>query len=620
MKNFTAVFIVFVLLATLSSFASGGTFTSVNSGGRWDIGSTWVGGVAPGPTDDAVIVGTGTVYLAADAQIQNCTVQSSTAELDAGGHTLTVTGDLSNAGTLVGCESGENTAGVYAISGNLTNTGTIQVGGGGGSLTLGFLGSSAQSVNGTPVVFQINGISVNNSAGVTLNSDVEIYSGTLSLLNGTLNNGAHLIFDASENIVRSAGTLGTAPTFVAGINVTYTGNVTTANELPTDAFDLGDLTINTSGTVTLSASITVNGALTFTSGKLATSSHSVTLAPTKTIIGETAGNYLVGTLITTQSVGSGSSTLGGIGVSLDAGVDNLGNVTVTRISGSGGAVTSAGKTGINRKWIISSDTPPTSGRTLSLSWISDDDNGKNLTTAGMWRSTNGGTTWGAVGAPTDASSSRTVSASVTQFGQFTVSDASDLLPVELTSFTVTPSDGKVLIAWNTATETNNSGFEVERGTASGTQSTVSDWSKIGFVDGHGTTNTPQTYSFTDATARIGKYSYRLKQIDRDGKFVYHQAVEVSVGISPSTVFLDNNYPNPFNPSTKISFVLGTSGRATLKVFNILGQEVATLADGNFSAGDLQEVTFDASRLSSGVYFYQLRTATRTEIKRMLLMK
>ncbi len=193
------------------------------------------------------------------------------------------------------------------------------------------------------------------------------------------------------------------------------------------------------------------------------------------------------------------------------------------------------------------------------------------------------------------------------------------LPVELTAFTASARNGKVELAWATATEINNYGFEVEKAIHSGSNGLM-DWEKIAFVEGHGTTNAPQNYSFTDAAARVGKYSYRLKQIDRDGKFEYNQAVEVTLGITPNTVWLDNNYPNPFNPSTKISFVLGTTGNASLKVFDLLGKEVVTLADGVFNSGELQSFTFDASKYSSGIYYYQLKSGAQTEMKKMLLLK
>ena len=187
------------------------------------------------------------------------------------------------------------------------------------------------------------------------------------------------------------------------------------------------------------------------------------------------------------------------------------------------------------------------------------------------------------------------------------------LPVELTTFTAEVRNGAVNLSWKTATEINNSGFEIQRNSSSG-------WAKVAFVQGHGTTNTPQNYSYSDGSVRVGTYSYRLKQIDHNGNFVYHQAIEAKVGLTPSTVFLDNNYPNPFNPSTKISFVLGTSGHASLKVFNLLGQEVATLADGEFNGGDTQTFTFDASKLSSGIYYYQLKSGNTTQIKKMMLLK
>ncbi len=194
------------------------------------------------------------------------------------------------------------------------------------------------------------------------------------------------------------------------------------------------------------------------------------------------------------------------------------------------------------------------------------------------------------------------------------------LPVELTSFTAAVLDGKVSLAWKTATEINNSGFEIQRGANDSKQLTVNSWTKVGFVAGHGTSNAPQNYSYTDASVSAGKYSYRLKQIDHDGKFAYGQTIEATVGITPGTVLLDNNYPNPFNPSTKISFVLGTKGHATLKIFNVLGQEVATLADGEFNDSQAQTFTFDASRLSSGVYYYELKSGTSTQIKKMMLLK
>jgi hypothetical protein len=198
---------------------------------------------------------------------------------------------------------------------------------------------------------------------------------------------------------------------------------------------------------------------------------------------------------------------------------------------------------------------------------------------------------------------------LSQYGSITA------LPVELISLSTFVNGKKVELAWKTATEINNHGFEIER-----KQSASGSWEKIGFKEGQGTTNTATDYSFVDNTVTAGKYSYRLKQIDRDGKFEYSKSVEASVGLSPASVELSGNYPNPFNPSTSISFTLGTTGKASLKVYDLLGKEVATIAEGIYNAGELNTFNFNADRLTSGVYYYQLVSDAKVETRKMLLMK
>ncbi|MCE7858044.1 MAG: T9SS C-terminal target domain-containing protein, partial [Ignavibacteria bacterium CHB3] len=173
---------------------------------------------------------------------------------------------------------------------------------------------------------------------------------------------------------------------------------------------------------------------------------------------------------------------------------------------------------------------------------------------------------------------------------------SDPIPVELTSFTATANLGAVELNWITATETNNRGFEVQR-------SAGGEFETIAFVEGHGTTTQTNAYSYTDKTVGTGSYSYRLKQVDFDGTFEYSNVVEVEVAV-PAEFALDQNYPNPFNPSTKIAFRLAVDSKVSLKVFDILGQEVTSLVNGNLVAGG-HSVDFDASSLNSGVYLYRI---------------
>lgn len=193
------------------------------------------------------------------------------------------------------------------------------------------------------------------------------------------------------------------------------------------------------------------------------------------------------------------------------------------------------------------------------------------------------------------------------------------LPVELTSFNGKVVNSKINLNWNTATEVNNYGFEVERAKAvSGNQSV--QFAKVGFVEGNGNSNSPKSYSFTDINVTSGKYVYRLKQIDTDGQFEYSQEIEVSVDNLINGYVLEQNYPNPFNPATSIKFGFQTDTRAEVKVYNVIGAEVATLFNGMADAGRIYEVTFDAGGLASGTYFYKLVTTGKTDVRKMILMK
>ncbi len=145
------------------------------------------------------------------------------------------------------------------------------------------------------------------------------------------------------------------------------------------------------------------------------------------------------------------------------------------------------------------------------------------------------------------------------------------VPVELISFTAEALDGKINLSWTTATELNNLGFEVERKTESEL------WQTIGFVRGNGTTTEIQNYSFIDDLFGVteSRLSYRLKQIDFNGTYDYSEEIEILR--APATFSLEQNYPNPFNPTTSIQYAIGSRQFVTLKVYDILGNEIATLS-------------------------------------------
>lgn len=200
-------------------------------------------------------------------------------------------------------------------------------------------------------------------------------------------------------------------------------------------------------------------------------------------------------------------------------------------------------------------------------------------------------------------------------------NSSGTLPVELTELTIEYRTPNVELRWTTATEVNNYGFEVEKKLQDSKIPKFQDWVKVGFVEGAGNSNSPKNYLFMDNNIADGKIAYRLKQIDRDGNFTYSHEVEIEAGNIPQRFSLEQNYPNPFNPTTQIRFTIPVSSFTTLKVYDIVGREVAMLVNEMKEAGSYSvQLSMNEYQLSSGVYFYTLRAGNFVATKKMLLMK
>lgn len=193
---------------------------------------------------------------------------------------------------------------------------------------------------------------------------------------------------------------------------------------------------------------------------------------------------------------------------------------------------------------------------------------------------------------------------------------SSIVPVELVSFSAFVNDNEVKLNWKTATELNNKGFEIER--ALKTSPSNLHWTKIGYVNGNGTTTEQQDYTFIDKKLEPAIYLYRLKQIDFDGSFIYSQEIEADV-TSPLIFELSQNYPNPFNPATVIKYQLPVDGFVSLKVYDILGSEIKTLVN-EFKNSGYYEVEFNATNIPSGVYFYKIQTQDFSSVKKMILAR
>lgn len=199
------------------------------------------------------------------------------------------------------------------------------------------------------------------------------------------------------------------------------------------------------------------------------------------------------------------------------------------------------------------------------------------------------------------------------------------VPVQLASFSavVLNNWGHVSLRWMTLSETNNYGFEVQKSVGQTNQfQTIPN----SFISGHGTSLEPHHYGYIDTAASVGRWFYRLKQIDLDGAIHYSEGISVDVltdmaeEVIPAKFSLSQNYPNPFNPVTQIRFAVQKPGHTSLVVYNTLGEVVATLFDGAAEAGRFYYVEFDASNLSSGIYFYRLSSGDKVQVKKLILMR
>jgi hypothetical protein len=386
---------------------------------------------------------------------------------------------------------------------------------------------------------------------------------------------------------------------------------------------------------TLSSDITINGTLTLGDNNLYLNGNNITFGPNANFIENDNAKITgsSGSITTTRTLNSpnGLNVLQ-LGAEITSSA-NLGNTTISRIWGE---KTGNGNSSILRSYNIIPQNNTGLNATLVFHYDDSELNGLNESDLVLFKSTDGGNTWTNEGGTVNTTENTVELSGIDGFSLWTLAENSNPLPVELTYFEGTATEDDVLLEWQTATEVNNYGFDVERRSSS-----LIEWDKIGFVQGHGTTNSPKNYEFTDSELPNSEsVDYRLKQIDNDGKFTYSKVITVDLStitnIKDEVVYefaLEQNYPNPFNPTTTINFTVPTpphpspykgegtrEGLVLLRVYDILGREVATLVNQKLKPGNY-EVQFNASSLSSGMYFYRIDIGNRlTSVKKMILIK
>ncbi|KAA0263539.1 MAG: T9SS C-terminal target domain-containing protein [Chlorobiota bacterium] len=224
----------------------------------------------------------------------------------------------------------------------------------------------------------------------------------------------------------------------------------------------------------------------------------------------------------------------------------------------------------------------------------------DYSTLRLYRRAGTGNTWTEITAGLTKTATYIEVSGLTSFSEFAFGgDVDNPLPVELVNFQAKVKSRSALLSWETKTEVDNSGFEVERMDKDG------DWKKVAFIEGHGTSNSTKYYSFEDKKLSSGKHSYRLKQIDNDGTVSYSEVLDVSIDL-PAEFALSQNYPNPFNPSTKVDYQLAADSRVTIELYGITGERVAVLVNQEQEAG-YYTMMIDSytHRMASGIYIYRM---------------
>jgi len=326
------------------------------------------------------------------------------------------------------------------------------------------------------------------------------------------------------------------------------------------------------------------------------------------------GSYRIygtsGTITTTRTLSNISAeNVGGLGATITTSA-NMGSTTITR-----GHNTQGGSLSISRYYDITPATNTGLNATLVFNYNENELNGNTESDLKLFKSTNAGTNWTMQNSSLVNISNNTITQTgIDGFSRWTAANSSSPMPVELVSFSSAVKGRNIDLKWKTSKEVNNKGFEIER------KLSVGSWQYAGFVTGAGNTNETKEYSFEDKNLNAGTYSFRLKQIDYNGNYSYHNLNgTVEIGL-PAKFNLSQNYPNPFNPSTKIDFELPVESNVSLKVFDLTGKEVMNIMNNETVKAGYHTAEINAGGLSSGVYFCRLTAGKFSSVKKIILLK
>ncbi len=452
-----------------------------------------------------------------------------------------------------------------------------------------------------------------------------LYDNTANGRNGTLTNMNTSISWVSSDAFNTwlgseSNSWSTAANWSRGIVPASTDNIgiykwTLGNDVSLSGTPtLNHMFFSSTSSPTLNSSLTVNGEL-FLERDIDLNGNTITLGSSGNI---NEGSYRFygtsGTITTTRTLSNITAlNVGGLGATITTSA-NMGSTTITR-----GHTTQGGSLSISRYYNITPTNNSGLNATFVFNYNDNELNGNTESDLKLFKSTDGGANWILQSSSIVNISANTITLTgLSGFSLWTAANSSSPMPVELVSFTSNVNERNVTLNWKTNKETNNKGFEIER------KDLQSSWLKVGYVEGKGNINEITAYVFYDTKLKSGKYNYRLKQIDFNGIYTYHNLNgTVEIGI-PSKFALSQNYPNPFNPSTKIEFHLPEDEYVILKVYDVSGKEVSTLVNEKLQAG-FYSIPFSINQfsnyqISSGVYFYKLSSEKFNAVKKMIVIK
>jgi len=378
-----------------------------------------------------------------------------------------------------------------------------------------------------------------------------------------------------------------------------------------------NLTVNNGQTTnTLSRNANVNGTLNIQNGRLNLNGKTITLGTSATL-SESQSNVIYGSsgeITTTRFVGSSPENIGGMGFNITSTAVPLGNTTIARKHSK---ITDQGLNSISRYFSVSPTTNTGLNATVVFNYdVTEIDVAHDENTYVLYRKPTAGA-WAQRGGSVNTGTKQITLAAIDAFSDWTADEGSSL-PVDLVGLAIQELRNRPIIKWETATEFENYGFFIDRVFLD--DSTQADnWIELGFVEGAGTVYERQEYQFQDEHVSVaGRYHYRLRQTDFDGKMKLFGLIEF-VNRPPDYFMLEQNYPNPFNPQTKIPYQVASDNRVKITVFNVIGQRVSTLVDDFHKAGSYTAI-FDGTRLASGMYIVLMQADGFRFSRKIMLVK